>query len=174
MTRTPTRTAVALATVLALSLGACSADEPERPTTMPDVTLAGFDGGEAVDLGELRGPALVNLWASWCGPCREEMPLLEEFHQQHGDEVSVLGIDYQDAQPVKAAELVAQTGVTYPLRGRPRRRGQRRRARSPTCAGCPSGRWSTPTARSPTSRPARSTPWTRSWPWPSEHLGVTL
>jgi cytochrome c biogenesis protein CcmG/thiol:disulfide interchange protein DsbE len=115
VTRTTARTAAALATVLALSLGACSADEPERPTTMPDVTLAGFDGGEAVDLGELRGPALVNLWASWCGPCREEMPLLEEFHQQHGDEVSVLGIDYQDAQPAKAAELVAQTGVTYQL-----------------------------------------------------------
>lgn len=107
--------AVALTCVLALLLGACSVDEPERPTTMPDVTLAGFDGGGSVDLGELRGPVLVNLWASWCGPCREEMPLLEEFHQRHGGEVSVLGIDYQDAQPAKAAELVAQTGVTYPL-----------------------------------------------------------
>ena len=102
--------------VLALALTSCSSDdEPERPTTMPDVTLAGFDGGEAVDLGELRGPVLVNLWASWCGPCREEMPLLEEFHQRHGDRVAVLGIDYQDAQPGKAAELVAASGVTYPL-----------------------------------------------------------
>jgi cytochrome c biogenesis protein CcmG/thiol:disulfide interchange protein DsbE len=110
------RTVVAaLAAALVLALGACSADAPERPETLPDVTLAGFDGGEAVDLGELRGPVLVNLWASWCGPCREEMPLLEEFHQRHGDRVSVLGIDYQDAQPAKAAELVAASGVTYPL-----------------------------------------------------------
>ena len=106
-------TLLALAAVLALT--SCSADEPERPTTLPDVTLAGFDGGEAVDLGELKGPALVNLWASWCGPCREEMPLLEEFHQAYGDEVAVLGIDYQDQQTAKAAQLVAASGVTYPL-----------------------------------------------------------
>ena len=108
--------AAALVAVLTLALASCSSDDQaQRPTTMPDVTLAGFDGGEAVDLGELRGPVLVNLWASWCGPCREEMPLLEEFHQRHGDRVAVLGIDYQDAQPGKAAELVAASGVTYPL-----------------------------------------------------------
>lgn len=110
------RAAVAAAAlVLPLALASCSSGGTERPTTMPDVTLAGFDGGEAVDLAELRGPVLVNLWASWCGPCREEMPLLEEFHQRYGDQVAVLGIDYQDAQPGKAAELVADSGVTYPL-----------------------------------------------------------
>lgn len=106
---------VALAVLMTLVLASCSTDAPERPTTMPDVTLAGFDGGDPVDLSQLRGPVLVNLWASWCGPCREEMPLLEEFHQRYGDKVAVLGIDYQDAQTDKAADLVAASGVTYPL-----------------------------------------------------------
>jgi cytochrome c biogenesis protein CcmG, thiol:disulfide interchange protein DsbE len=104
-----------LATLVCLALTSCSSDGGERPTTMPDVTLAGFDGGEPVDLGTLRGPALVNLWASWCGPCREEMPLLEQFHRRYGDRVAVLGIDYQDQQTAKAAELVEASGVTYPL-----------------------------------------------------------
>ena len=43
------------------------------------------------------------------------MPLLEQFHQRYGDRVAVLGIDYQDQQTGKAAELVAASGVTYPL-----------------------------------------------------------
>jgi cytochrome c biogenesis protein CcmG, thiol:disulfide interchange protein DsbE len=43
------------------------------------------------------------------------MPLLEEFHQRYGDRVAVLGIDYQDQQTDKAADLVAASGVTYPL-----------------------------------------------------------
>ena len=114
-----TRSLAALVVVLVLALTSCSSDAPERPTTLPDVTLAGFDGGKQVDLGALRGPVLVNLWASWCGPCREEMPLLEKFHQRYGDRVAVLGIDYQDQQTDKAADLVAASGVTYLLAADP-------------------------------------------------------
>jgi len=61
------------------------------------------------------GPLVVNVWASWCGPCRTEMPILQKFHEQHGDRVAVLGIDYEDPQTVAAMELVEETGVTYPL-----------------------------------------------------------
>jgi cytochrome c biogenesis protein CcmG, thiol:disulfide interchange protein DsbE len=43
------------------------------------------------------------------------MPLLEQFHRRYGDRVAVLGIDYQDQQTAKAAELVEASGVTYPL-----------------------------------------------------------
>ncbi len=82
---------------------------------LPEVTLPCFGGGDDVDLSALRGPMVVNLWASNCGPCRTEMPLLQQFHEEHGDRVSVLGIDYQDTQPVAAMDLVQDTGVTYPL-----------------------------------------------------------
>jgi thiol-disulfide isomerase/thioredoxin len=82
---------------------------------LPDVTLPCLGGGPDIDLSTLRGPLIVNLWASNCGPCRKEMPALEDFHQQYGDRVDVLGIDYQDFQPAAALQLAKRSGVTYPL-----------------------------------------------------------
>ncbi len=82
---------------------------------LPAVTLPCFGGGPDVDLSRLRGPLVVNLWASTCGPCRQEMPVLQSFHEEYGDRVGVLGIDYQDVQTGAAMDLVRQTGVTYPL-----------------------------------------------------------
>lgn len=106
----------ALATGLCalLLLSACGAPA-EQDDGLPDVTLAGFDGGEPVDLGEFTGPAVISVWASWCGPCRKEMPVLEEFHAAYGDRVPLLGIDFQDFQPDDARALVQETGVSYPL-----------------------------------------------------------
>ena len=82
---------------------------------LPDLTLPCLGGGPGVDLSSLRGPMVVNLWGSWCGPCRKEMPALEAFHEQYGDQVPVLGIDYQDPQPAAALDLARKSGVTYPL-----------------------------------------------------------
>lgn len=105
--------------------------EPCRPATgspvdggLPDVTLPCFGGGPGVEIGALRGPMVVNLWASWCGPCREEMPILQRFHERHGDEVPIVGIDYEDPQVEAAMQLVRETGVTYPLLADPQSRLQ--------------------------------------------------
>jgi thiol-disulfide isomerase/thioredoxin len=82
---------------------------------LPQVTLPCLGGGRDVDLSSLRGPMVVNLWASWCGPCRKEMPILQDFHERYDDRVQVIGIDYQDVQTQAALDLVKETGVTYPL-----------------------------------------------------------
>ncbi len=81
---------------------------------MPDVTLPCLGGGEDVNLSSLRGPLVVNLWASWCGPCREELPYYQQLHERAAGKVTVLGVDYEDTLPGKALALAKETGVTYP------------------------------------------------------------
>ena len=81
---------------------------------LPELTLACLGGGRDVELSSLRGPMIINFWASWCGPCRKEMPALEEFHQQYGDRVGVVGVDVNDLYPDRALALAGDTGATYP------------------------------------------------------------
>jgi len=122
---------VALATVvLALLLAGCSSDgtadagrdltAPSAGGRLPDVRLDALPGaddgdGRALDLGSFRGPAVVNLWASWCGPCQDELPIYAEFDQRHGDRVDVVGIDYEETSEDAARRLADRSGVTYPL-----------------------------------------------------------
>jgi thiol-disulfide isomerase/thioredoxin len=94
--------------------------EPCRPGAgadggLPDVTLSCLGGGQRVDLASLRGPLVLNFWQSSCGPCRKEMPALQDFHERYGDRVPVLGVDYLDTMPQAAMELARRSGVTYPL-----------------------------------------------------------
>lgn len=81
---------------------------------LPELELGCLGGGEAVELSALRGPAVVQLWASWCGPCRRELPLFQAFHERHGDRVQVLGVNTQDQMLSLALELLDETGATFP------------------------------------------------------------
>ena len=78
--------------------------------------------GSTFDLAEHRGsPVLVNFWASWCGPCREEFPLLEDAAQRHAAEgLVVVGALYKDdGEP--ARDFVAKQGATWPTLADPER-----------------------------------------------------
>ncbi|GAB3662715.1 hypothetical protein GCM10027596_24790 [Nocardioides korecus] len=67
-----------------------------------------------MDLSRLHGkPVLVNLWASWCGPCRQEMPILQAADTRYGQRVQFVGVDTSDGAEAAAAFLT-QVGVTYP------------------------------------------------------------
>lgn len=83
---------------------------------LPDITLECLGGGRAVDLSTLAGrPTVINVFASWCKPCRDEMPLLARADAEYGDAVQLVGIDFGDAAPDDAIELARASGVTYPL-----------------------------------------------------------
>jgi thiol-disulfide isomerase/thioredoxin len=82
---------------------------------LPDVELACLGGGRPVRLSELTGePTVINLWASWCEPCRKELPLLARADRELGDRVRFLGVDVADAAPEAALRLADLSGITYP------------------------------------------------------------
>jgi thiol-disulfide isomerase/thioredoxin len=81
---------------------------------LPDLTLPCFTGGEPFRLADLRGPAVVNLWASWCPPCREELPALQRYADRTAGEVHVLGVVTQEARRGAPATLAQDFGLTFP------------------------------------------------------------
>jgi cytochrome c biogenesis protein CcmG/thiol:disulfide interchange protein DsbE len=80
----------------------------------PSFTLERLDGNGELALESLRGKAVVlNWWATWCGPCREEMPLLQEASKRWEKRgVVFVGIDVQDLRS-DARDFLEETGVTY-------------------------------------------------------------
>ena len=109
--------AVALLVSLLLSVAGCSEEEKKtkEPDRLPDVSLSSLNSGESVDLASMRGPMVVNLWASWCGPCRRELPLYQAYAEKYAGKVGVVGIDFQETRPDRARKLARETGVKYPL-----------------------------------------------------------
>ena len=83
------------------------------PAGLPDLELPCFTGGAPVRLADLRGPAVINMWASWCEPCRAELPLMQGLADRAGDRVRVLGVDTGDARDAAAA-FGAGKQVTMP------------------------------------------------------------
>jgi cytochrome c biogenesis protein CcmG/thiol:disulfide interchange protein DsbE len=80
----------------------------------PDFALKTFEG-QSLNLSELRGKAIVlNFWASWCNPCREEAPILEATWRKYKDQgLLVIGVDYVDTE-TEAKKYMAEFKITYP------------------------------------------------------------
>jgi cytochrome c biogenesis protein CcmG, thiol:disulfide interchange protein DsbE len=101
--------------VLAAYLALRPVPEGRGPSTPPEFELELLRSDRTLSSAELKGtPVVVNLWASWCDPCRREMPLLETISKRYEGEVVVLGVDVRDA-PQNAIDFVKEIGVSYPL-----------------------------------------------------------
>lgn len=78
-----------------------------------DLLSGGTDAYEK-RLAGLRGyPVVANVWASWCGPCREEFPVLQKLSARYGKQVAFLGINYQDSNDA-AETFLGEEPVPYP------------------------------------------------------------
>lgn len=82
----------------------------------PLFTLVDLDG-KKVSLADFKGkPVMVNFWATWCGPCKLEMPWLEEFHKKYeADGLVILGVESDEVPKSLVASTAKKLGVTYPI-----------------------------------------------------------
>ena len=101
--------------LIAATLLAASAAQATTPAPAPDFALPSRDGGE-VRLSELRGQVvMINFWATWCGPCRQEMPLLQQISARYEPlGFTLLGVNVEpDSAPAKA--WLEKVPVTFPI-----------------------------------------------------------
>ena len=107
--------AVFAAAIIAVSLlTSSSAAAPPAPAA-PGFTVAALGRPGSVSLSQYQGkPVIVNFWASWCGPCQQETPLLASWYKQEHGKVVLLGLDENDSASA-ALNFAHAKGVTYPL-----------------------------------------------------------
>jgi cytochrome c biogenesis protein CcmG/thiol:disulfide interchange protein DsbE len=100
--------------VLAFRLWETNTNEQRADGLAPDFTFTTFEG-ETISLADLHGQGVVlNFWASWCDPCRDEAALLEAaWRREAGNGIVFIGLDYLDQEPAAKAYL-AEFDITYP------------------------------------------------------------
>ncbi len=101
--------------VAALALSACGSSSDGSGAggdVLPDVEIEQLDGSATISLTDIEGPAVINLWATWCAPCRREIPDFEAVHQARRDEIRFVGINIGEDSG-RAAEFLADVGATY-------------------------------------------------------------
>jgi peroxiredoxin len=92
-----------------------SAASPKAGTTAPDFSVRTLDG-RTLNLASLRGKViLLHFWATWCPPCREEFPVLQQFYQQHQqDGLEIIAVSIENADDIDKVRAFANA-YTFPL-----------------------------------------------------------
>jgi thiol-disulfide isomerase/thioredoxin len=111
----------------ALLLTSCSLTEPIpvkgrlvgceeiKTVAATDEALECLAGGEPISVDSIKGPAIINIWGTWCAPCREELPHFAELLNKYGDQVDVIGIAVEEKNQATVRKFVKSNGITWPI-----------------------------------------------------------
>lgn len=114
-------------TLVVLVLTGCSAIEPiqvkgevvscanikvESGTGVP---LECLGGGSAIAADSIRGPALINVWGTWCEPCKQELPHLAHFSAKYSDQVDLVGIAVEEKSMESVRKFIQSHGISWPI-----------------------------------------------------------
>ncbi len=95
-----------------------SENSTEAKVMAPDFTVYDADGN-AVSLSDFKGkPVIVNFWASWCGPCKSEMPEFETVYQEYSENIHFMMVNMTDGYSEtidKATKFIEENGYTFPV-----------------------------------------------------------
>ncbi|RAO59261.1 TlpA family protein disulfide reductase [Micromonospora saelicesensis] len=83
-------------------------------SVLPELTLSCFTGGAPVVLREVAGPAVINVWASWCPPCRKELPAFQRLSERAAGQLQVVGVNSRDSRG-GAQSIGEDFGVRFPI-----------------------------------------------------------
>ena len=82
--------------------------------TENSIMLDCLDGTDGASINGIKGPAIINVWGSWCGPCKEEMPILRSFYEKAQDNLALIGVDVEEASIEDGRKFVENNGITWP------------------------------------------------------------
>ncbi|WP_019638830.1 TlpA family protein disulfide reductase [Paenibacillus fonticola] len=99
------------------TLGTAVAEKAPKPGSLsPSFALPGMDGQTYKVGGERDKPVLVNFWASWCDPCKDEAPDLVKMYEKYGDKLDIYGVNVTAYDTVEQAEaFVQEYGIKFPV-----------------------------------------------------------
>jgi thiol-disulfide isomerase/thioredoxin len=101
---------------LLFSVPGATADRQEEIPLFPNLAFTAIDGSAQIDLESFRGrPVLLTFWASWCGPCREELPELQRLYGELAGDGFVLLTINMDTNPALGARFLKQYGISVPV-----------------------------------------------------------
>jgi len=119
------RTALVLTSLLILT--SCGSSEPVItgevvacnhieliPNPSEEVVAECLDSSPGVNIAAIKGPAIINVWGSWCEPCKEELPYFFEFYQTMDPQIQLIGVDVEEKR-IEDGRMFARThGIMWP------------------------------------------------------------
>lgn len=109
---TPTKSAVQAASTPGSIVSCRSVEFVDKPEK--DLIINCLDGAQGFNVGAIKGPAIINVWGTWCYPCRDELPIFVEYYKGMNPGIQLVGVDVEDAPYKVVQPFVVAQGISWP------------------------------------------------------------